>query len=58
MKDFYDVFADKYVDESEVDPMAPPERYIEITEELLIKNAVRWFMKGYLEKDGDHHDEP
>lgn len=57
MKGFYDVFADKYIDEFEIDPIAPPERYIEITEELLIKNAVKWFMKGYLDKDGNRHEE-
>ena len=56
MKSFYDVFEDKYINESEVDPIAPPERYIEITEELLIKNATKWFMKGYLDKDGEQDE--
>ena len=56
MKSFYDVFADKYINESEVDLIAPPERYIEITKELLIKNATKWFMKGYLDKDNEQDE--
>lgn len=33
MNKIYDVFADEYVDADDMDPMAPPERYIEIKEE-------------------------
>lgn len=41
MKKVYDRFADEYIDESEKNPYAPPERYTEITEEVLVENAVR-----------------
>ena len=44
MKKVYDRFADEYIDESEKIPYAPPERYTEITEEILVENAVRWFL--------------
>ena len=44
MKKVYDRFADEYIDESEKSLYAPPERYIEITEEVLIENAARWFL--------------
>lgn len=44
MKKVYDRFADKYIDESEKCPYAPPERYTEITEEVLVENAARWFL--------------
>ena len=37
MRKVYDRFADEYIDESEKDPYAPPERYTEITEEYLLK---------------------
>lgn len=40
----HDVFADKYIDELDIDPIAPPERYKVITEELLIQNAARWLV--------------
>lgn len=46
----YDVFADKYIDELDIDPIAPPERYKEITEELLIQNAARWFAESFADK--------
>lgn len=46
----YDVFADKYIDELDIDPIAPPERYKEITEELLIQNAARWFAESFTNK--------
>lgn len=29
----YDVFKDEYIDEAEMETIAPPERYIKITEE-------------------------
>lgn len=44
MKKLYDRFADEYIDENEKSPYAPPERYAEITEEILIENAARWFL--------------
>ena len=44
MKKVYDRFADEYIDESEKIPYAPPERYTEITEEILVENAARWFL--------------
>lgn len=40
MRAIYDVFSDEYIKESDIDPIAPPERYKEITEELLISNAT------------------
>ena len=57
MKKVYDRFADEYIDESEKIPYAPPERYTEITEELLVENAARWFLtalKRLLDEDADH----
>ena len=44
----YDVFTDEYIDELDIDPIAPPERYKEITEELLIQNAARWFVEAFI----------
>lgn len=44
MKKVYDIFADEYIDESEINPIAPPERYTEITEDILVENAARWFL--------------
>lgn len=44
MKKVYDRFADEYIDESKKSPYAPPERYTEITEEVLVENAARWFL--------------
>lgn len=35
----YDRFADEYIDETEKDTIAPPERYIELSEELILQNA-------------------
>ena len=42
----YDRFADEYIDEMEKDPIAPPERYIELSEELILQNAARWFCQA------------
>ena len=42
----YDVFADDYICREDMELNAPPERYIEITSDLLIKNAARWFIEG------------
>ena len=59
MKKIYDRFADEYIDESEKCPYAPPERYAEITEELLIENALRWFLaalKRLLDEDAERKE--
>ena len=56
MKKLYDRFADEYIDESDKNPYAPPERYTEITEEILIENAARWFLtalKRLIDEDGN-----
>ena len=61
MKKVYDRFADEYIDESEKSPYAPPERYTEITEELLVENAARWFLtalKRLLDEEADRKTEP
>ena len=44
MKKVYDRFADEYIDENDKSPFAPPERYTEITEKILVENAARWFL--------------
>lgn len=41
----YDRFRDEYVDEEDMDQTAPPERYAQITEDMLIENAARWLVK-------------
>jgi len=53
MSKVYDVFADEYIDAEEMDPAAPPERYKEITPDLLIKNAARWLREGLKEAEGE-----
>jgi len=56
MKKVYDRFADEYINESEKSPYAPPERYTEITEEVLVENAARWFLtalKRLLDEETD-----
>ena len=54
----YDAFTDRYIDELDIDPTAPPERYKEITEELLIQNAARWFVEAFINKaDGGDSDD-
>ena len=60
MKKVYDRFADEYIDESEKNPYAPPERYTEITEEVLVENAARWFLtalKRLLDEEADRKTE-
>ena len=60
MKKIYDRFADEYIDESEKNPYAPPERYTEITDEVLVENAARWFLtalKRLLDEDEETKDE-
>ena len=52
MTKVYDVFADEYIDREDMDLYAPPERYMEIDDNLLIKNAVRWLNEGL--NDGLH----
>ena len=61
MKKVYDRFADEYIDESEKNPYAPPERYTEITEEVLVENAARWFLtalKRLLDEETGRKTEP
>lgn len=41
----YDRFRDEYIDEEDMDQIAPPERYVQITEDMLIENAARWLVK-------------
>ena len=60
MKKVYDRFADEYINESEKNPYAPPERYTEITEEVLVENAARWFLtalKRLLDEETDRKTE-
>lgn len=49
----YDVFEDKYIDRSEIDPIAPPERYKEITLKMLISNAERRLADEFVKKEGN-----
>ena len=53
MDKVYDVFIDDYIDRENMELNAPPERYIEITSDLLIKNAARWFIEGLKESEQD-----
>ena len=46
----YDVFADEYIDAEDKDPIAPPERYREITPEMLVQNAARWLCDALKEE--------
>lgn len=41
----YDRFRDEYVNAEDMDQTAPPERYAQITEDMLIENAARWLVK-------------
>ena len=54
MDKVYDVFADDYISREDMELNAPPERYIEITPDLLIKNEARWFIEGL--KEGGRND--
>ena len=38
----YDTFRDEYIEAEDMKPMEPPERYVQITEDMLIENAARW----------------
>ena len=40
MSKVYDVFAEEYIDETEIDPIAPPERYREIGKETGMDTIV------------------
>ena len=51
MDKVYDVFIDDYISREDMELNAPPERYIEITSDLLIKNAARWFIEGLKESE-------
>ena len=53
MTKVYDAFIDDYIDESLIDPCAPPERYREITATMIINNAARWFTEGLNKKKQD-----
>ena len=54
MDKVYDAFIDDYIDRENMELNAPPERYMEITSDLLIKNAARWFIEDY--KAGEPND--
>lgn len=56
MSKIYDVFADEYIDEREIDPIAPPERYKKITLDLIVQNAARWFIEGLSMNDEEEGD--
>lgn len=45
MSKVYDRFADEYIDREDMDLFAPPERYVEINNDLLIRNSVRWLVE-------------
>ena len=55
----YDTFRDEYIDAEDMNPIAPPERYVQITEGMLIENAARWLANalkkfwGVEDGDGD-----
>ena len=49
----YDKFADEYIDEMEKEPSAPPERYIELSEELILQNAARWFCQAFVDDSAE-----
>ena len=52
----YDRFIDEYVDEEDMNPIAPPERYVRITEDMLIENATRWLtdaLKNFCDVEED-----
>lgn len=51
MGKIYDVFADEYIDEEDMDVVAPPERYKPITPDIVIKNAARWICDALVEKN-------
>lgn len=51
----YDVFADKYIDECEMDLNAPPERYKKIDGNLLVENAARYIVKAMKEVAGNEN---
>lgn len=45
MSKVYDRFADEYIDREDMDLFAPPERYVEINNDLLIRNSARWLVE-------------
>ena len=53
MKKIFDVFADEYIDEEDVDVNAPPERYKEINIDLLITNAARYIVEETRKTDDE-----
>ena len=44
MGKIFDVLADEYIDKEDMDINAPPERYQEIDDFLLVNNAVKWIV--------------
>ena len=49
----YDKFADEYIDEMEKETSAPPERYIELSEELILQNAAKWFCQAFVDDSAE-----
>lgn len=45
MSKVYDRFADEYIDREDMDLFAPPERHVEINNDLLIRNSARWLVE-------------
>lgn len=54
----YDRFIDEYIDEEDMDPIAPPERYVQITEDMLIENATRWLAADTLKNFWGVEEDP
>ena len=49
----YDTFKEEYIDENEMEIIAPPERYIQVTEDLLIKNAAKFLVEALMEGESE-----
>ena len=49
-KQVYDVFEDRYINAEDIDKTAPPERYKEITWELLLSVGAAWIYKNLEEQ--------
>jgi hypothetical protein len=52
----YDRFAERYIDETEIEVIAPPERYVMVSEKLLIENAAKWIVEGLTQIDKERED--
>lgn len=46
----YDALADKFIHAGDIDPTAPPERYKEITWELLLSLGAAWIYENLEEQ--------